>query len=471
MAAGQTSVIGTAPTEAISTDFGDIANQILDNNLKLQDYRDRKKAERQAESAKLFEQYGFDESLSTLEGSEFRTVDDATTSTIHKLRDRYYDVYKNLEQNPNDLEGKKRLGKITSTIKNIRSSYEKMRLIGEDFKTKIENDEISGIQEDEWQEILESTDEGRFEMQLDKDDNLQFIFYDRPVDGQPAPIGKIMSYKDLIQGQLMKKVNVQDEVDNIVESFGAVTTTDAKGGFLVTTTELSPEQEAIASETIFGQFEDEDIIADVLNQMNGSTKVKGFGRDEKKMAHDYLMGKIKARFGRKETKTQLRQKSTSSSGSSKGTLSPQDNIKLAVNPSDGSALINEKGTGFTLKEGIQLAASDKNAKIDEIFMDNDGNLSYRGEQKRKVEAENLTPEDKKLAADNGVTGDAQTIADFLNSDKSPRPQTETVFVTLDGDDTVTANKIASRAGFNNAFELKQFLSTLINSNPNKPKAY
>jgi hypothetical protein len=483
--AENTSIIGSAPTQAIQTDFGDIMNQSLSRADTL---RREKKAEDEvlrkeklAQTEKFRDTYGFDEDLMVLQDSEFRTLNDATTQTMHKLRDRYYDVFKQLEQTPNDLEGKKRLGKITSSIKNIRQSYEKMQLMGEDYKKKLAEGKLSGVHEKKWQEILEATDQGTLNIQLDKNDNLQFMFYDKPDKDGNATLGKVMSYKELIQGSLYDKVDIAENIDGIVKSFGENITASIEGGFAVTESELGETNKEIASDMIMGQLEDDAVMADILNQMEGSMQETDFTDEQRLKVHDEMMKRVEARFGKKVQKQQLRDDRTSAD---KTKISYEDNIGLAKDSVTGQPVTVDGSVGFVLQQGVQLDAADKYAKVDEVFINpSSGALSYRGQQKRKVEAENLSAQDKADLKDAGYEGKfPDQIEDKTEQQQAieaiqaifadtPRLQTETVFVSLSGKDAMAAGKIAKRLGFKDAIEMKDFLKSKLPTNGNKPKAY
>jgi hypothetical protein len=143
-----------------------------------------------------------------------------------------------------------------------------------------------------------------------------------------------------------------------------------------------------------------------------------------------------------------------------------------------------ESVGFSLKQGVQLDAADKYARVDEVFINPaSGELSYRGQQKRKIEAENLSTQDKADLKDAGYEGKfPDQIKDQTEKEKTiaaiqaifaetPRLQTETVFVSLSGKDAMAADKIARRVGFEGAIEMRDFMKSKLPTNGNKPKAY
>ena len=92
--------IGVRPTQAVSTNFGDIMRQ---GQAEARAVRSERRLEQQLVDKRRKEfkdEWGIDEDLFNLDDTEFRTVNDATTEALHKYRDRYYDVYKQLEKEP-----------------------------------------------------------------------------------------------------------------------------------------------------------------------------------------------------------------------------------------------------------------------------------------------------------------------------------------------------------------------------------
>jgi FMN phosphatase YigB (HAD superfamily) len=122
--AAQSTVIGTGITQAPNVDFGQVVRQGVQDIITQQDKIKAEKERQEAKRAELYDKYGFDEELAVLPDSEFRTANDAALEAVSKLRDRYYDVYKQLEGNPNNIELRKRLGNITNNIKRLKATHE-----------------------------------------------------------------------------------------------------------------------------------------------------------------------------------------------------------------------------------------------------------------------------------------------------------------------------------------------------------
>ena len=231
-----------------------------------------------------------------------------------------------------------------------------------------------------------------------------------------------------------------------------------------------------------GQLEDDAVLADVLNQMNGSMQETGFSPEQKLQVHDEMMKRVEARFGKKEQKQQLRDDRTSTE---KGKLSAEDNLGLARDSVTGQPVKVGDSIGFSLKTGVQLDAADKYAMVDEVFVNPaTGSLSYRGQQKRKIEAENLSTKDKTDLKGAGYKGEFpdQLTDETLKAEAeqrilailadTPRLQTETVFVSLSGQDAMAADKIARRIGFDGgAVQMRDYMKSKLSTNGGKPKPY
>jgi len=102
---------------------------------------------------------------------------------------------------------------------------------------------------------------------------------------------------------------------------------------------------------------------------------------------------------------------------------------------------------------------------------NNGAISYSGQQKRKIEWDNLSTQDKEDFKQAGFEGDFETknktekeknIAELkaIFAD-TPRLQTETVFTELTGEDAMILDKIAVKHQMKGGEELTNYLKSIL----------
>jgi hypothetical protein len=297
--AGQSSNIGANPTTAANVDFGAIMNQNLDR-LALNQERDRLAAEREAKRNQEFEdKYGINEDQYVLEDTQFRDINDAATEAVSLLRDRRWKVYQELKQNPSD-ENKKRLGKIDNSVKKLSASNQKMAELSETFVTMLENDEISGVDEDRIRNMIESVERGDIKVHLDNDDNMSYLFYDKN-----KKLQDVTSFGDLMKESPTKRIDLDTELDAIVKAVGTDDIDTVNGRYIKSSNVFGEDQARFVNGEIDAflgtderSLEVNPTLADLLNQATGgsSKKTKNFTEDERQFVKNYLLQQTKDRY-------------------------------------------------------------------------------------------------------------------------------------------------------------------------------
>lgn len=394
--AGEASNIGLRPTTAPSVNFGDIMNQGL-NRLERNQERQRLEEERKRQRDIEFEErYGIDEDLFVMEDTEFRTVNDATTEAVSLYRDRYYDIYKQLKSDPNNVDLKKRLGAVQNSVKRMKASHEKIKAVGEEYLEKLANDQISGVDEDRWRERLEATDEGRVKVRLDENDNMQYLFYNK--DGR---LEDVMAYKELIGDSLYDRVDLDTELDGLVKRVGTDQIDVVQGGFIKSMNQFGADQQRFVNQWIDSylgtdqkSLDTNPILADILNQATGGSSKKrtGFTEEERQFAKQYLLQQTKDRFNEE---IKLRQMSTASSRPSAAELKQPRPSDINIGFQGSQPQVDDQGRFvFTIAKNIAIDPTKSDRKIDEIRADKKGNIWVSGEDRVKVKdvPENATVE-------------------------------------------------------------------------------
>jgi hypothetical protein len=286
-------------TQPIQEDFGGIVQQGIGMVQQAQENARLKEEARHKKLLEFEDRYGIPEEKFQLEDTQFRTVNDVTTEALAQARDRYYDVYKALQQDPTNIDLKKRLGKIKNTVTQLGSTHQKFMALGEDYLAKIENDEISGVDEEDWREKLEAADEGRLAVTYDENDNMQILFYDKE-----GAIGDVMPYKSLLGSSLTKRVDVDDQVDAVVKTLGQDIETKSEGGYLVKRNIFGDRQKNTVSDWIDGQLgtdeaslQTNDVMADLLYQASNGTikKKENFTEEERQNVKQWLINKVEGK--------------------------------------------------------------------------------------------------------------------------------------------------------------------------------
>lgn len=292
-------------TQAIQTDFGRIAQQGAQQIQQSQLLEEQRQERQYNKMQDLEDRYGIPPEDFTLEDTEFRTLNDVQAEAMSSARDSYFDVYKQLEKDPTNVDLKKKLSRIKGSVASIRAANEKFMTLGEEYLTKLENDEISGVDEDDLFKNLQAIEKGRYKQRFDENGRLQILTYDK--DGK---LEDTLSYKELINRDVISRVKVDEELDGLMERLGEDNLTTAKGGRLVTTNQFGARQQQAAMDYInstLGEgeetLEENHALADLLYQASGKkTKKRGnFTEEERTQVKEWMMNKIAGRYDNKVT--------------------------------------------------------------------------------------------------------------------------------------------------------------------------
>lgn len=453
--------IGLRPTQAVTTDFGNIMNQGLDR-LAQNEEKARLEQERQDQKNKEFEdRYGIDESLYTIEDTEFRTVNDATTEALAMFRDRNYEIFKQLKENPNDIDLKKRLGSITNSVKRMRASHDKIKQVGEEYLARLEADQLSGVDEEAWRERLEATDEGRIKINADENDNLQILFY-----GKNGKLEDVLPYKDLIQGSLIDKVDLDTELDGLVKRIGTDKIDVVSGGFIKSLNQFGPDQSRFVREWIDSylgtdekSLETNPVLADLLNQATGgsSKKRSNFTEQDRQQVRDYLIQQTKDRFNEEISLKQLSVPSQSRPTAAELKQPKPSDINLSFD--GGVPQLDAQGRFvFTIAKDIPIDPTKSDRKIDAIHAAPDGSLSVAGEDRIKIKGVQEDDTVESVAEREGV--EPSMVEQLLGDDGSVQYFKRVPFSTDDmsaDQKTKVINKVGNIFGVEDELGLRNVL--------------
>tara|TARA_R110000822_G_scaffold36734_12_gene103239 strand:- start:5944 stop:7518 length:1575 start_codon:yes stop_codon:yes gene_type:complete len=382
------------PTQAIQTNFGQIAQQGVAQVQQAQALEDQRKEAKYKKMQDLEDRYGIPAEDFMLEDTEFRTLNDVQTEAMSGARDKYYDVFKKLEQDPTNVGLKKQLSRIKGSVGAIQSTHEKFMALGEEYVTKMENDEISGVDEDDLFEKLQAVEKGRYKIRWDDNDRLQVITYD-----EKGEISDTLNYKELINRDVISKVKVDEDLDKLMERIGEDNLTTAQGGRLVTTNAFGARQEQAAMEhidSVLGTNEaslnENNALADLLyQQSNGKIKKRGnFTEDERQQVKEWMMNKVRGRYDNKVTMAgdpvwNQRQANANRSNRSltKAEMEAPDSKKLSVSTIGGDTnepLMRDGKMLFNYNGAIQLDAAKTSTRYDGIQYGADGQIEIIGQK-------------------------------------------------------------------------------------------
>ena len=281
----------------IREDFGDSLTQAENQGFK---YREEQRLieEQERQRNKDFQdKYSIDPNEYFLENTEFRTVNEVGREAIHQIRDKIFDLKKKLRTNPNNLGLQKQWDKLQYSIKALKDGHQKFKTVGDEYLKSIENDEISGLDENKWKDRLEAYDEGRIRVKIDDDANLNYEFFDR--DGKFV---ENVNYKDLIQGSLRKRIDVDKEAKDLLSVIGATKRDVNTGGFVKSINEWGARQEAQSRKIVDAYLSDPDVVDDILFQIGLRDEGNAIPRERKKeIAAEYIQEVMRGAFNEAST--------------------------------------------------------------------------------------------------------------------------------------------------------------------------
>ena len=484
MASGQQSNIGANPTQPVNVNFRGIMNQGLDRLAQNQE-RDRIAAEREAKKNQEFEdRYGINEDLFFLEDTEFRTVNDTATEAVSMYRDRYWDVFTQLKKEPNNLQLKKRLGKINNSVKHLSAANQKIKETGEKYIEMLENDQVSGVDEDKWREVLEATEDGRVKVNMDEDDNMQYLFYNK--NGQ---LQDVIAFKELVNGSLTEKVDLDSQLDALVESIGTDQIDKVTGRFITSSNVFGADQARFVNDFIdsyvgtdSSSLETNPVLADLLNQATGgsSKKKSNFTEDERQFVKNYLMQQTKDRYDESIKLRERPQPRAVSAGSRKTPMTGDINIAFQGSQPQTDDIGRYV---FTIAKDINIDPTKSDRKIDQIRTDKEGNIAIFGEDRIKIKNTPPNATAESVAKEEGVP--KSMVEKLLDSDGKITYYVRKEFSTDDmspDQRSKIINKVGNMFGVEDELGLRNILyqdmvdkfgketaDQIINTQPPRPK--
>lgn len=375
--------IGLRPSTAVTEDFGGNARQGVRDYLYLQQLQAQQAERKRQAQQDLEDRWGIDESLYQLPDTEFRSLNDVTTEALSYYRDSYYETYKKLQKDPTNLELKKELGRISNVATMMKTGHQAMAKRGQEGLLMLENDEISGVDEERWREQMESYDDARVVFRPGPDKTPQMLIYNKE-----GKLQDVVSYQDLVKGNIIKKIDVDTELDDLVKGMGGYKVDKITGGVIRTEDIFGDKQSKFANDWIDSyigtdekSLENNDVLADLLNQATSgvSKKRSNFTQQDREYVKNWLMDQIKGRY---DEETSLKNNFNVSRSTTK-TQTASDLINISM---QGSApQIDKKGRFvYTIAEPIAIDPTKSDRKIDNIRATADGRIVLTGQDRRKV---------------------------------------------------------------------------------------
>jgi hypothetical protein len=453
--ARQASSIGLRPTQAVTEDFGGIMERGLDRLARNKETA-RLEAERaEAKSAAFEEKFGIDESQFVLDDTEFRDVNDAATEAVSLYRDRMWEVKTQLKNDPNNDVLKKRLGKIGNSVKRLGAANNKIKELGDQFVTMLENDEISGVDEERIQNMLESVERGDIKIHMDENDDMSFLFYD-----EDKKLQNVSSFGDIMKESPTKRIDLDTDLEAFVGTIGRDKIDSVTGRFIKGSDVFGADQQRFTNDFIDSylgvdakSLKRNDALADLLNQATGgsSKKKTDFSEDERQFVKNWLNQQVKDRFDETISLKERPQPRAVSAAEAKKPRAVDINIAFqGSRPRRDS----EGNFVFTIARPIAVDPTKSDRKIDTIKSDQQGNIIVEGEDRVKVKG---VQDDsvESVAEREGV--ETSMIEELLTSDGSVQYYKRIPFSANSRDDSALINKVGNMFGVEDELGLRNIL--------------
>ncbi len=388
-------VQGVRPTQAVTTDFGSIMerglNRAARNRAEQRLVEDREEAKKK----RFRDEFGIPEEEFMLEDTEFRSINDVSTEAVGQYRDLYYDTYKQLEKDPNNIDLQKKLGNIRNSVKKMKATHGKFVEMGEKGLKMLSEGKMSGVDEKDWQAKIEAYDEGRVKVRVDDRGDMQMVFY-----GKDGSIQDVASYKDLANWNVASAVDIDSELDALVKRIGTDTFDENTGRFIRTENLYGDKQRAFVNQWVDAylgtdeeSLENNDVLADLLYQAtNGQVSKKtGITEDERQMVRQYLLEQAEGRYDQ-EVKLKERPYAPQRGGSGGRRGDGQAIISVATD-NERPEIDNQGNFVFSLNEPRILTAAKSDVRIQSLKGTADGRITLVGEDRQKVKGNPNSPEE------------------------------------------------------------------------------
>jgi len=311
---------------------------------------------------------------------------------VSLFRDKLYENKKALKNDPNNDELKKGRGKLENSVKYLKAANEKIAALGKSYTEMLAKDEISGVDEEEFTDLLESAERGDIKVHLDGGNNMSFLHYKDDKNGN-SKLFSANSIEELMKKNPIKRVDVDTKLDDFVKTIGRDKIDEVSGMFIKGSDVFGKPQEDFANnyiDGILGTGEDtlqtNDTLADLLNQAtNGSSKKKkDFTQEERVQIKDWLINKIKGRFNEEKSlqSRPIQQQQTKTAAEKNMPIADDVNMSFSGDDFQSDAKGN---VVFTSRKNIVVSAAKSDMAIDTFKLGSDGQtMIASGEDRIKV---------------------------------------------------------------------------------------
>lgn len=448
-------VIGVRPTEAITEDFGGIVQQGI---AQINQQRELERQRQQQEQDRLSEfqdKYALPEELLHLDTTEFRSVNDASVEAVAQYRDRYYDVFKQLQNDPTNLQLKKRLSSLKSGIMQLKSVHGKMKGLGEQYLEAVANDQVSEVQAERWRQELEAYDEGKVRVRVNDNDHLELLTYDKE-----GKLVGVKDYRSLLNDSLMKRNDIHSELDTMAKRLGAEKKTFVEGDYLVTKNVFGDKQKMAAAREIDAYVTNDETMADLYQQLidNSSRRESGFTDEERASVKGALLQRLEDRYGEtvdlqaNPVALQRMRAAEARAAREQDREDKEGKPDIVAATKNGQPQIDNEGNFvFALTKATAIDPAKSDTRIDVLKGTADGMISLEGQGREKVKD---VPEGATLEEVRALNNDASIFAEQTGPDKVTYYKNVPFSIEYDpnGDNDTTRkviNSFAARAGFTN----------------------
>lgn len=320
----------------------------------------------------------------------FDTYDEIGSDYTNKIRDEYINQYKIAQKaresgNKQELiNAEMRMKKLKGTFSQVGDINTNLAKLNEDYVKMAQEGKISGVDADNWEAQMEAIIKDKnFNIELDENGSPMIVGLQKNTDGKEE-IFKV-KYSDVVNGQWRpyQKVDIVGKggiIDSILNNLGSYEEIKNKG--LVTiTSQLWNNKVEEATKAQISTFMSDEVVADILNQINGSKKKTGFTAEEKEMVSNKLLEAVRGGYKEKYKEdfnkdyanytVDLRKaKETERSNKADEAIARQNANTAAYNARTGRMNAETAAANNTKKEAINIVNTSA------IFKTNNGN-SYR----------------------------------------------------------------------------------------------
>ena len=267
----------------------------------INEQRAARKAKEKAEKEKAFEEeYKIDDNKFKIEESEFRTPQDVGMEAMELYRDAIYDTKEQLRQDPNNVELKKKMGRLNNGVDVLKSSYESVLKVEDAIEKKIADGTLSKVDENRWSTFLDSYRNGRVKPVMNDEGAIAYVVYDE--EGNRA---ETIPFKKLISDTVLyDKVDINKNLSEMATHLGKEVYDKASGGFVNTFDEWGVKQETQASSLVDTFLNNDAVTADLYQQLidKDSDQRDNFSQEQKDELKEVLMGRLKRAYDTKKEK-------------------------------------------------------------------------------------------------------------------------------------------------------------------------